>query len=412
MNTLVSQIAGGTAPTGTVVDGSGYTNSTESFPFAGGLNGTGDNTDPGPKAYLNWLVYDRDYNLIPSKSGYEPMSTAARETGQNIAHEHLLDSVTISDAGYVYIYLSNEEGENAYEVYFDEFKVEHTKSPVIQMEDYYPFGLTFNSYQRENKLTNDITFQNQERQDELNLGWVQFKWRNAMPDIGRFFNVDPIAEDYYHNSVYAFSENKLISYRELEGLEAQLIIVGVVVAVTVEEVTVAALISGAVVFGDEIVEGLKDIANAPASGTMIATSPASAWNQEAQIWRKMAKASESGSDNTKKKEQLQKNKEQGAKAEEKVKTELKDELKEGQEILVKPRVVTEDGKVTYPDYVTVDTKTKQVVNPVEVKSGNAKLSKGQKSLKQNGGSLQGKQYPEYNGAQIKPNELDVKRQKK
>ncbi|RAV99275.1 RHS repeat-associated core domain-containing protein [Pseudochryseolinea flava] len=228
------------------------------------------------------------------------MSTAARETGENIAHEHLLDSVTISEAGYVYIYLSNEEGENAYEVYFDEFKVEYTKSPVIQMEDYYPFGLTFNSYQRENKLTNDITFQNQERQDELNLGWVQFKWRNAMPDIGRFFNVDPIAEDYYHNSVYAFSENKLISYRELEGLEAQLIIVGVVVAVTVEEVTLAALISGAVVFGEEIVEGIKEIANTPVSGGVrFASSPVSAWGQEAYAWQQMAKQAESKANSTK-----------------------------------------------------------------------------------------------------------------
>jgi hypothetical protein len=28
------------------------------------------------------------------------------------------------------------------EVYFDDFKVEHVKSPVISSQDYYPFGLT------------------------------------------------------------------------------------------------------------------------------------------------------------------------------------------------------------------------------------------------------------------------------
>lgn len=52
------------------------------------------------------------------------------------------------------------------------------------------------------------------------MNWDSFKWRNYMPDIGRFFNVDPLAEDYYHNSTYAFSENRVIDSVELEGLEA------------------------------------------------------------------------------------------------------------------------------------------------------------------------------------------------
>jgi len=45
-----------------------------------------------------------------------------------------------------------------------------------------------------------------------------------MPDVGRFFNVDPLAEKYTYNSTYAFSENAVISYRELEGLEKVLAI--------------------------------------------------------------------------------------------------------------------------------------------------------------------------------------------
>lgn len=87
---------------------------------------------------------------------------------------------------------------------------------VVQVDDYYPFGLTFNSYSvaPENKYK----FQGQEHQDET--GWDSFKWRNHQPDIGRFFNVDPLAEDYYYNSPYAFSENKVIAHIELEGLES------------------------------------------------------------------------------------------------------------------------------------------------------------------------------------------------
>jgi len=40
-----------------------------------------------------------------------------------------------------------------------------------------------------------------------------------MPDLGRFFNVDPLSEEYTYNSSYAFSENVLINAIELEGLE-------------------------------------------------------------------------------------------------------------------------------------------------------------------------------------------------
>lgn len=81
--------------------------------------------------------------------------------------------------------------------------------------------MTFNSYSRENSVENKIKFQGQEHIDDLNLGWDSFKWRNHQPDIGRFFNVDPLAEKYFYNSPYAFSENKVTSHVELEGLEAE-----------------------------------------------------------------------------------------------------------------------------------------------------------------------------------------------
>lgn len=51
-------------------------------------------------------------------------------------------------------------------------------------------------------------------------GFYSFKWRNYMPDVGRFFNVDPLSEKYAYQSHYNFSENKVTSHRELEGLEA------------------------------------------------------------------------------------------------------------------------------------------------------------------------------------------------
>ena len=37
------------------------------------------------------------------------------------------------------------------------------------------------------------------------------------PRLGRFFAVDPLSAEYPHNSPYAFSENSVIAFIELEG---------------------------------------------------------------------------------------------------------------------------------------------------------------------------------------------------
>ncbi len=60
-------------------------------------------------------------------------------------------------------------------------------------------------------------FQGQEHDDHT--GWDQFKWRNHQPELGRFFNIDPLAEKYAFWTPYAFSGNMVTSYQELEGLE-------------------------------------------------------------------------------------------------------------------------------------------------------------------------------------------------
>jgi len=69
-------------------------------------------------------------------------------------------------------------------------------------------------------VNKEKTFQGQRFDDDLGLNWVQFKWRNHDPQIGRFIEIDPLAEDYEYNSTYAFSENKVVVHVELEGLES------------------------------------------------------------------------------------------------------------------------------------------------------------------------------------------------
>ncbi|MDB9384710.1 hypothetical protein PN465_21195 [Nodularia spumigena CS-584] len=95
---------------------------------------------------------------------------------------------------------------------------------VVEENSYYAFGLQHKGYGPTatglgNAHAEQYKYQGQERQDELGLNWDSFKWRNYDYAIGRFMSVDPLAEKYQYNSVYAFQENKLGMGRELEGLE-------------------------------------------------------------------------------------------------------------------------------------------------------------------------------------------------
>ena len=76
LTSLMGQIAANTA--GVVVDGAGYSTSTSTFGY-GGLLAHGDD-GTGPKAYLNWLIFDKNYTLIDG--GFTRLSSAPREDGQ------------------------------------------------------------------------------------------------------------------------------------------------------------------------------------------------------------------------------------------------------------------------------------------------------------------------------------------
>ena len=64
-------------------------------------------------------------------------------------------------------------------------------------------------------------FQGQELDNEIKGegNSLNYKYRMHDPRVGRFFAVDPLASKYPHNSPYAFSENSVIKFVELEGLE-------------------------------------------------------------------------------------------------------------------------------------------------------------------------------------------------
>ena len=169
------------------------------------------------KGFLNVLIFDKNYTLVDI--AYHQLDAAyVQPVGDFTKKPHQLLSATktIKEPGYVYIYLSNEASVQK-DIYFDDLSITHTKSKVVQANDYYPFGLTFNSYNRENSTPNQYLFNGKEKQDELNLDWLDFGARMYMPEIGRWGVIDPLASKFYSWSPYNYVFNNPINFIDPDG---------------------------------------------------------------------------------------------------------------------------------------------------------------------------------------------------
>jgi len=167
-----------------------------------------------PKAYLNWVLFDEQFNLVQGSSGAQLVGA------DNAFTTHVKQNLPVNTNGYLYIYVSNATPN--IDVFWDNLQVTHSRGALLEESSYYPFGLKMAgiSNQAAGKLQNkDKTFQGQKFDDDLGVDWYSFKWRNHDAQIGRFIEIDPLSHDYRHNSPYAFSENRVIDGRELEGLE-------------------------------------------------------------------------------------------------------------------------------------------------------------------------------------------------
>ena len=88
---------------------------------------------------------------------------------------------------------------------------------------YYPFGLTMAGISdkaiKSNYAENKYKFTGQLYDDDLGWDTYQMKYRTMDPQVGRFWQVDPLATKYVYNSTYDYAENRVINGIDQEGKE-------------------------------------------------------------------------------------------------------------------------------------------------------------------------------------------------
>ncbi|MDX1718528.1 MAG: DUF6443 domain-containing protein [Salegentibacter mishustinae] len=175
-------------------------------------------------------VYTADGIKLQKKKTQAGVTTTTDYAGDFVYENNTLKQfyqpegyVEPDGSGWQYVYQYRDIWGNTRITYADDDNNGSVTSSEIRREqNYYPFGLehkgyNINSYGAKNNLK---TYQGQEFTEDLGLNTHEWKYRMSDPSIGRFWQIDPLAEDYTYNSTYAFQENKLGSGIELEGLES------------------------------------------------------------------------------------------------------------------------------------------------------------------------------------------------
>ncbi len=122
--------------------------------------------------------------------------------------------------GYKYVYQFKDHLDNVRLSYKDANKDGSiTQDEIVQEKNYYPFGLTHKGYNSVLRGRNHTYgFTNKEEQDEIGLGWIDITARNYDPALGRWMNLDPLAEQMRRHSPYNYGFDNPIYFIDYDGM--------------------------------------------------------------------------------------------------------------------------------------------------------------------------------------------------
>ncbi|SHF75305.1 DUF6443 domain-containing protein [Flavobacterium defluvii] len=107
-----------------------------------------------------------------------------------------------------------------YKDHLGNVRVSYDKTLAIKEEsNFYPFGLKQEGYNTvKTGVENKYKYNGKELQDELGLNFYDYGARNYDPALGRWMNIDPLAEQMRRFSPYNYAFNNPVYFIDLDGM--------------------------------------------------------------------------------------------------------------------------------------------------------------------------------------------------
>ena len=164
-----------------------------------------------PDAYLNYLVFDENFNLVSGNSGVIQAGATANQWNTISTN----GTVTVGQAGYLLVYASSLMSRS---IYLDQTNLTFYSGALLEDNHYYPFGLTLTTSTTSATEKNNYKLTTKELQDDLGLNVYDFGARIHDEQTGRWWQMDPLIEKDRRSSPYSYLDGNVVKFFDATGM--------------------------------------------------------------------------------------------------------------------------------------------------------------------------------------------------